>query len=248
MNFLKKLVILNIEKVVYTSGQTEFMRRYNVIFESEVGGKSSLRERVFKSIRESILRGEYNKGDALRETVIAKQLNVSRTPVREAIRQLELEGLVYSIPNKETVVAGISEEDVQDIFLIRSKLEGLAAKQAAMRITSTEIKEITEVLELTEFYAQKGDIEHIEELDHRFHDLIYIATKSRIMKQVLSEFHSYVQKTRMASLSTPGRIEGLLSEHTAIFEAIKQKDGDKAERLMNQHIRKVSRNMHLINE
>ena len=75
--------------------------------------------------------------------------------LEEAIRQLELEGLVYSIPNKETVVAGISEEDVQDIFLIRSKLEGLAAKQAAMRITSTEIKEITEVLELTEFYAQK---------------------------------------------------------------------------------------------
>lgn len=98
---------------MYTIIQINGLRRYNVLFESEVGDKSSLRERVFKSIRESILRGEYKAGDPLRETVIAKQLNVSRTPVREAIRQLEFEGLVYSIPNKEMVVSGISEMDVQ---------------------------------------------------------------------------------------------------------------------------------------
>ncbi|MBP3887291.1 MAG: GntR family transcriptional regulator [Cellulosilyticum sp.] len=219
-----------------------------MLFESEVGDKSSLRERVFKSIRESILSGEYKAGDPLRETVIAKQLNVSRTPVREAIRQLELEGLVYSIPNKETVVSGISEMDVQDIFMIRSRVEGLAAKKAAERITDEEIKEIQEVLELTEFYAHKGDIEHIGELDHKFHDLIYIAAKSKMMKHVLSDFHSYVQKTRMISLSMPGRIEGLLKEHTAIYNAIKRKDGEEAEQLMEQHVRQVSRNMHLNNE
>lgn len=224
------------------------MRRHSVIFESESGDKSSLRERVFKNIREGILNGEYQKGDTLREMVIAKELNVSRTPVREAIRQLELEGLVYSIPNKETVVAGISEEDVQDIFLVRSKIEGLAAKKAAELITEQEIKEIEEVLELTAFYAKKGDIVRIGELDHRFHDLIYTAAKSKIMRQVLSDFHSYVQKTRIASLATPGRIEGLLEEHTAIFEAIKRKNGEEAESLMNQHVQKVSRNMHLNDE
>lgn len=224
------------------------MRRQSVIFESESGDKASLRERVFKSIRESILKGEYKQGDVLRETVIAKALDVSRTPVREAIRQLELEGLVYSIPNKETIVAGISEEDVQDIFLVRSRLEGLAARRAAERITQDEINEISEVLELTEFYAQKGDVEHIGELDHKFHDLVYAATKSKIMKQVLSDFHIYVQRTRMASLRTPGRIKGLLKEHTAIFDAIKVHDGEEAETLMNQHVRQVSQNMHLNNE
>ena len=224
------------------------MRRQNVIFESEVGDKSSLRERVFRSIRESILKGQYKAGDVLRETIIAKELNVSRTPVREAIRQLELEGLVYSIPNKETVVAGISEEDVHDIFLIRSRVEGLAARKAAKCITAEEVKEIAEVLELTEFYAQKGDVARIGELDHRFHDLIYIAAKSKIMKQVLSDFHIYVQQTRIASLAMPGRIEGLLKEHTAIFEAIKKHNGDEAEQLMDQHVRQVSRNMHLIGE
>ena len=219
-----------------------------MLFESEIGDKSSLRERVFKSIRASILNGEYKQGDPLRETVIAKKLNVSRTPVREAIRQLELEGLVYSIPNKETVVSGISDIDVQDIFLIRSRVEGLAAKKAAECITDEEIKEIEEVLEFTEFYAQKGDIERIGELDHKFHDLVYIAAKSKIMKQVLSDFHIYVQQTRRASLAVPGRIEGLLKEHTAIFDAIKRKDGEEAEKLMEQHVRQVSRNMHLNNE
>lgn len=231
-----------------TIEKIDCMRRHSVLFESEMGDKSSLRERVFKRIREAILNGEYKQGDPIRETVIARQLSVSRTPVREAIRQLELEGLVYSIPNKETVVAGISETDVEDIYMIRSRVEGLAAKKAAERITDKEIKEIEEVLELTEFYARKGDIEHIGELDHKFHDLIYIAAKSKIMKQVLSDFHIYVQKTRMASLAVPGRIEGLLKEHTAIFNAIKHKDGEQAEQLMTEHIQEVSRNMHLNSE
>lgn len=221
------------------------MRRLGVIFESETGDKASLRERVFKSMRESILQGKYKKGDVLRETVIAKELNVSRTPVREAIRQLELEGLVYSIPNKETVVAGITEEDVEDIFMIRSRLEGLAARRAAERVTESELEEMKEVLDLTEFYAAKKDIIHIGELDHRFHDRIYHAAKSKIMKQVLSDFHTYVQKTRMTSLETPGRIQALLEEHTAIYQAIQARDGRQAEKLMDKHIRQVSKNMHL---
>lgn len=216
-----------------------------MIFESEIGEKASLRERVFRKIRESILLGKYKQGDVLRETVIAKELNVSRTPVREAIRQLELEGLVYSIPNKETVVAGITEEDVEDIFMIRSRLEGLAARRAAERITENELDEMKEVLDLTEFYATKGDIVHIGELDHRFHDIVYNAAKSKIMKQVLSDFHTYVQKTRMTSLETPGRIQGLLEEHTAIYKAIQVRDGHQAEKLMDKHIRQVSKNMHL---
>ena len=216
-----------------------------MLFESGISEKASLRERVFKSVRESILQGKYQSGDVLRETVIAKELNVSRTPVREAIRQLELEGLVHSIPNKETVVTGVSDEDVQDIFMIRSRLEGLAARRAAERMTEEELKEMREILELTEFYCNKKDIERIGELDHRFHDMVYKASKSKMMKQMLSDFHSYVQKTRMASLAIPGRIQGLLKEHTAIYEALKARDGQQAECLMDCHVRQVSENMHL---
>ena len=216
-----------------------------MIFESGSNDKASLREKVFRVIREGILEGKYKPGEALREATIAKELNVSRTPVREAIRQLELEGLVQSIPNKETVVRGVSEEDVQDIFMIRGRLEGMAARLAAERITPQELEELKEVLELTEFYVTKNDLVHIGELDHRFHDMLYKATKSKILKQVLSDFHTYVQKTRMESIATPGRAICLLKEHTAIFEAVKNKDGHKAEELTNRHINEVSKNMHL---
>ena len=111
-----------------------------------VSDKASLRGKVFNTIREAILEGSYKPGDVLRESTIATELGVSRTPVREAIRQLELEGLVQSIPNKETVVAGITQEDVEDIYLIRSRLEGLAARKAAERITEQDLQEMEEIL------------------------------------------------------------------------------------------------------
>ncbi len=216
-----------------------------VIYESDMADKASLRERVFQKIRQSILDGKYKPGDTLRESAIANELNVSRTPVREAIRQLELEGLVYSIPNKETVVCGITEEDVQDIFMVRSKLEGIAGRLAAERITPEELEKMQEILELTEFYASKGDLSRIESLDHTFHDAIYNATKSKIIKHVLSDFHTYIQKTRKKSIAIPGRVKGLLEEHSAIYEAIKNRDGDKAEELINAHLEKVTHNIHL---
>lgn len=216
-----------------------------VIYESDSTDKSSLRERVFQTIRQSILDGKYKAGDTLRESAIAHELNVSRTPVREAIRQLQLEGLVRSIPNKETVVCGITNEDVQDIFMVRSKLEGVAGRLAAERITQEELEKMEEILELTEFYASKGDISRLENLDHTFHDIIYNATKSKIIKQVLSHFHTYIQQTRKKSMAIPGRVSCLVAEHRAIYEAIKNRDGDKAEELINAHLEKVTNNIHL---
>ena len=216
-----------------------------MIYQPDSSDKSSLRGKVFNAIRESIIEGRYKEGDVLRETVIANELNVSRTPVREAIRQLELEGLVHSIPNKETVVSGITKEDVQDIFMIRNRLEGLAGRRAAERITETELIEMEEVLALTDFYIAKNDIDHINELDHRFHAIIYKATKSKILKHMLSDFHSYVHNTRKESIATPGRAKRLLEEHTAIYEAIKVRDAEKVEMLIDRHVQNATTNMHL---
>lgn len=216
-----------------------------MIYESDSTDKSSLRERVFQTIRQSILEGKYKPGDTLRESAIANELKVSRTPVREAIRQLQLEGLVRSIPNKETVVCGITEEDVHDIFLVRDKLEGVAGRLAAERITQEELEKMEEIIELTEFYASKGDLSRLESLDHTFHDAIYNATKSKIIKHVLSDFHSYIQQVRKKSMATPGRVNYLIEEHRGIYEAIKNRDGDKAEELINAHLKKVTNNIHL---
>ncbi|MDF2594491.1 MAG: GntR family transcriptional regulator [Clostridia bacterium] len=216
-----------------------------MIYQPDSSDKSSLRGKVFNAVRESILEGKYKAGDVLRETVIANELNVSRTPVREAIRQLELEGLVQSIPNKETIVAGVSKEDVQDIFMIRNKLEGLAGRRAAERITQEEIEQMEEVLALTAFYIAKNDIDHINELDHKFHDIIYKATKSKILKHMLSDFHSYVQNTRKESIATPGRAKRLLEEHTGIYDAIRERNAEKVEMLITKHVQNVTMNMHL---
>ena len=95
------------------------------------GTEKSLRGQVFDKIRSDILNGKYKRGEELVESSIGKELGISRTPVREAIRQLELEGLVQLVPNKGAFVTGISEKDVRDIYLIRARLEGLAARMAA---------------------------------------------------------------------------------------------------------------------
>lgn len=214
-------------------------------YNTGVSDKASLRGRVFNAIREAILEGSYKQGDVLRESTIAIELGVSRTPVREAIRQLELEGLVQSIPNKETVVAGITDEDVQDIYLIRSRLEGLAARKAAERITEEDLQEMEEVLALTAFYVEKNEINQLKELDHKFHDIIYSATHSKTLNHMLSDFHQYVQKARKASFATPGRAKEVLAEHQSIFYALKERDGDKVEKLIDEHIQKAEHNMHL---
>lgn len=206
---------------------------------------TSLRGKVFAQIREGILEGVYQPGQALRESAIAKELGVSRTPVREAIRQLELEGLVESIPNKETVVSGISDEDVHDIFLIRSRLEGLAGKKAATRITAQELEALEEILALTAFYVEKHDINALKQLDHRFHEIIYKATKSKTLRHVLSDFHHYIQRARKVSLGTPGRAKKVLEEHQRIYEALKVGDEEAVERLINEHVQNAAINMKL---
>ncbi|WP_058486255.1 GntR family transcriptional regulator [Defluviitalea phaphyphila] len=209
----------------------------------EVNDKYSLRGRVFHKIREDILEGKYEPGKPIRETAISQDLGVSRTPVREALKQLELEGLVTSIPNKGTVVTGITEQDIIDIYAIRSLIEGLAARWAAIKITDKQLKELEEIIELTEFYTQKHNMEHLHELDTRFHEVIYEASNSKPLRHILSDFHHYVQKARMESIATPGRAQKSTQEHKAILEAIKNRDPDKAEKLTNLHVKNVAKNV-----
>ena len=124
----------------------------------------SLRGQVFQTIRENILKGKYQADEELREAALGKELGVSRTPVREALRQLELEGLVKIIPNRGAYVIGISEKDVHDIYLIRSELEGLCVRMAAEHISSEKIEELEEALILSEYHLEKDNMEQLTEL------------------------------------------------------------------------------------
>lgn len=203
----------------------------------------SLRSRVFSQLQNDILNGYYEPGESLIETKLSEELGVSRTPIREALRQLELEGLVQSIPNKGVIVKGITSQDIQDIYTIRMLIEGLAARWAAEKITDEELQELKDTVDLEEFYTVRNDYSHLLQSDTKFHDIIFKASKSKPLMHTLSTFHHYVQKARKMSMSSPGRAMKVLGEHKAILQAIIDKDAQKAERLTTEHVSNASSNL-----
>lgn len=203
----------------------------------------SLSSRVFHTIRESILAGRYQTDEELKEKAIGEELGVSRTPVREALRQLELEGLVTIIPNKGAYVVGISQKDIRDIYEIRSKLEGLCARWATENITKAQLDELEENIYLSNFHTAKENAEQVVELDNKFHEILYNASDSRELRHVLLDFHHYVQRVRKITLAVPQRAAESNEEHQKIVEALKVHDGDLAERLANEHMMNTIRNM-----
>jgi DNA-binding GntR family transcriptional regulator len=204
---------------------------------------NSLRGKVFIQLQNEILNGKYQVGDSLIETRLSEELGVSRTPIREALRQLELEGLVQSIPNKGAIVKGISAQDIEDIYTIRMMIEGLAAKWATEKITPQELEELKDAIDLEEFYTLKNDTEHLMQFDSKFHDIIFKASKSKPLMHTLSTFHHYVQRARSIAFSSPIRSREVLEEHKAIFRAIAEGDAEKAEKLTTDHVRNASRNL-----
>lgn len=205
---------------------------------------ASLRNKVFKHIKSQIINGAYGPGDTLLESRLADELGVSRTPIREAIRLLEMEGLVETTTKKGAVVLGISQKDVEDIYAIRQLVEGLAARWAAERLTPPELKELQKIYELMEFYAQKHDVEEVAELDNKFHQLIYEAAGSKILYLTLHNLHQFVQLARLKSLSVQNRLPQTLAEHHAILEAFQVKDGAAAEKALAEHVRMAYLNIH----
>lgn len=204
---------------------------------------TNLRRKVFAAIEDAVLSGRYKPGECLVESKLAAELGVSRTPVREALTQLEREGLLQLVPHKGAVVTGISQKDIQDIYTIRIMIEGLAARWAAEHIDEDELKDLQDAIELEEFYTLKNDIEHLIRLDSRFHQIIYKASKSRPLMYMLKTFHQYIQHARSLSLEAPGRAYKALQEHKLILQAIKEHDGPRAEELTAEHIRKASANL-----
>ncbi len=209
----------------------------------DVTDKFSLRGRVYSKLRDDILSGKYSEHEELRELAIGEELGVSRTPVREAFRQLELEGLIQIIPNRGAYVIGITRKDVQDIYAIRSLLEGLCARWATEHITPEMMDEMEENVYLADFHAQKGHMEQLAQLDNRFHHILYEACNSKILENQLRAYHEYVLRVRKKTLSKEER--GLQSneEHKQLVEAIKAGDADRAEILAHQHVVNAYNNM-----
>lgn len=223
-----------------------FLGEFNL--QKEFDDKYSLRGRVFNKLREDILGGVYKENDELRESTLANELGVSRTPVREALRNLEIEGLVAIIPNRGAFVTGISEKDIRDIYTIRSYLEGLCAKWACQYITQEQLDEMDETIYLSAFHARRSHYDQLLDLDNKFHDLIYKASGSKMLNHVLTDFHHYVERVRKVSISRKDRAMRTIKEHESILEAIRKRDGDLAEALAHEHMMQTIKNINEIKE
>lgn len=200
-----------------------------------VENKNSLADKVFERLETDILSGKYAIGALITETGISKALEVSRTPVREAIRRLEQENLVYET-QKGHVVSGVSYLDICDIFDVRLKIEGEATRRFAEIASDAQIKKMREQLELQEFYTSRADVEKIKGVDSEFHEIIYSGCGSKIYGEILSSLHKKVQSVRELSVADPERARLAVAEHRDIYSAVLAHDGNLAEALAIRHV------------
>lgn len=201
-----------------------------------IGDYLPLRDVVFNTLRQAILKGELKPGERLMEIQLAERLGVSRTPVREAIRKLELEGLVVMVPRKGAEVSSITEKSLKDVLEVRKALEELAAELACQRMTVEEIREAEK--QLGEFKKEilGDDLTKIAEMDVQFHELIYMGTKNERLIQMLNNLREQMYRYRMEYIKDKEKRGTLAAEHAEIINRIKNHDIDGAKDASRKHI------------
>ena len=195
----------------------------------------SLADQIFERLEKDILVGKYERGEILTEIKLSETLGVSRTPVREAMRRLEQEHIIKATP-KGSMVVGISPEDIEAIYEMRMRIEGLAARYAAKNATEEEIVALGEILELQHFYIEKKDPEKIMDCDSKFHKMVYEATGIFPLCNTLTELHKKIIKFRKVSVEMTERARLSYEEHLKVYEAIAARDEEKADKLMTEHV------------
>lgn len=195
-----------------------------------------LRDVVFQTLRQAILRGELKPGERLMEIHLAQRLGVSRTPIREAIRKLELEGLVVMIPRRGAVVASITEKDLKDVLEVRRTLEIMAAEVACERITPELLKELEKAGKEFQRLKDSGDITKLAAADVKFHEIIYEATDNARLVSLLNNLREQMYRYRLEYLKDKGSHDRLNIEHQKIYNSIKSKDKETVAAMVCEHI------------
>ena len=196
----------------------------------------SLRGRVFQRLREDILNGKYKENDELREISIGDELGVSRTPVREALRQLELEGLVIMIPRKGAEVAHITEKDMKDVLEVRSTLEELVVELAIKNVTDEKIEELKCANKVFESAIVSKDAVNIVEADVKFHDILYSMTNNARLIQIINNLREQMYRYRLEYVKDARTHSIIISEHNDIIKQIRDKNVPVAKTVIHQHI------------
>ena len=195
-----------------------------------------LRDVVFNTLRQAILRGELKPGERLMEIQLANKLGVSRTPIREAIRKLELEGLVLMIPRKGAEVAEITEKSLRDVLEVRRALEELAVELVCEKITDEQIQDLKGAAEDFKASLKEGDITRIAEADVKFHDVIYMATDNQKLIQLLNNLREQMYRYRVEYLKRSDFHQQLIDEHEEIIETIENGQKERAVQVVCQHV------------
>ena len=205
-------------------------------FEVTMNEYLPLRDVVFNTLRQAILRGELKPGERLMEIQLANKLGVSRTPIREAIRKLELEGLVLMIPRKGAEVAEITEKSLRDVLEVRRALEELAVQLVCEKITQEQIEELKASAKEFQNTLKDGDITKIAEADVRFHDVIYMATDNQKLILLLNNLREQMYRLRVEYLKRKEVHPQLIAEHEEIIEMIEKREKDTAIKVVCEHI------------
>ncbi len=196
-----------------------------------------LRDVVFQTLREAILKGELRPGERLMELQLAAKLGVSRTPIREAIRMLEQEGLAVTIPRKGAEVARMTEKDMEDVLQIRESLDELAVQIACDKITEQQLVSLTLAMKNFEKSIRLGNLNKIVEYDVEFHDIIYEATDNPKLVTLLNNLREQIYRYRVEYLKEKDNYPMLIKEHEDIVKALKQKNKESVSNIIRIHIR-----------
>lgn len=201
-----------------------------------IGDYLPLRDVVFQTLRQAILKGELEPGERLMEIQLAERLGVSRTPVREAIRKLELEGLVIMVPRKGAEVASITEKNLRDVLEVRKALEELAVTLACERMDKSQFKLFDDQNEVFSNALKEGNLSEIASQDVDFHEIIYRATGNEKLQQMLSNLREQMYRYRIEYIKDEKQRSNLIHEHCEIAEAIKERDIERARVAIRLHI------------
>jgi len=194
---------------------------------------------AYRALRDAITRGMLDEGERLADRRIAESLELSRTPVREALQRLESEGFIRNVPRIGLVVAEVTPQDIEDIYVIRIALEGVAARLAAQHASTADIALLKQINEQIAVATRKHDLQGLQSLNKQFHEAIYEAARNPRLATLLNTMHDMVQRLRRSTLSVPQRADEALKEHEMIIEAIQARDPERAEALAREHKEKA---------
>jgi len=206
------------------------LKRHKIHIDSHL----TLRERIVATIRSAIINGQLKPGSRIAETEFAERFGISRTPIREAFRQLETEGFITVQPRKGAIVASFSAQDVSDFYDLKVILEGYAARLATMALTEEEIDRMDTLNKMMEAASAKKDIRKVLDLHNEFHNTFLRAAGNDRLHQIVQTMVAQFQRYRMI-LAVPGKVEGSIDQHKEIVDAFRKRDPDLAEKLVQKN-------------